>query len=621
MKKMTIRIKFSLVGLPLVFAVCLFIFLGTLYFQKRQALSALESKIQVMGDLAAYNLSFALPANNPRDVQEVIESLRQNQDLAYVVILDKSGNIIGQYRKALADQLNYRSIGDNALSDDKSILKGKSVIRRQDQTLGELYLGLTLDSLRLARETVRRNLLLIILIIFLLGAAAIFIGGSFITTPLRRMTRTAREIADGDLSRRAVVSGSDEVGQLGRSFNAMIDHVQASYRQMEATKQSLEKRVKERTKELQSEIGDRRKAEQALQDANMKLQLSVEQLGQRNAEFKLLNELYNSLQTCTSEKEIFTVCAQYAKRLFPEFEGIFFVYRTSRKLLEPAVVWGESIAGFDVMEPDECWALRQGKPHVVEKRNAGLICPHMENNDQLFQPYLCIPLVTPDEIIGLLNLRCTPSFVSAGLSLAEIGQYRSIDFTQQLALNFAGRIAMTLVNLDLRERLRQQSIRDPLTGLFNRRFMEETLEREISRAMRSGQPLGIIMMDIDYLKRFNDTYGHEAGDMMLRALGNFLQQNVRKGDIACRFGGDEFVLIMPGASAMIAKDRAELLVKDVQTIKLTYFDKGLSGISASFGVAVFPGHGNSAAVLIKAADTALLLAKKRGRSQVVMAGD
>jgi diguanylate cyclase (GGDEF)-like protein len=104
-------------------------------------------------------------------------------------------------------------------------------------------------------------------------------------------------------------------------------------------------------------------------------------------------------------------------------------------------------------------------------------------------------------------------------------------------------------------------------------------------------------------------------------LGNFLQQNVRKGDIACRFGGDEFVLIMPGASAMIAKDRAELLVKDVQTIKLTYSDKGLSGISASFGVAVFPGHGNSAAVLIKAADTALLLAKKRGRSQVVMAGD
>jgi diguanylate cyclase (GGDEF)-like protein len=315
------------------------------------------------------------------------------------------------------------------------------------------------------------------------------------------------------------------------------------------------------------------------------------------------------------------VCAQFAKRIFPEFEGIFFVYRASRKVLEPAVVWGESIADFDIIDPEDCWAIRQGKPHIVEKRSGGLICPHMENGDKLFQPYLCVPLVTHDEIIGLLNLRCPPSFVEAGLSLDEILQHRNLEFTQVLALNFAARIAMTLVNLDLRDRLHQQSIRDPLTSLFNRRFMEETLDKEISRAMRSGQPLGIIMMDIDYLKRFNDTYGHDAGDMMLRALGNFLQQNIRKGDVACRFGGDEFVLIMPGASAMIAKGRAELLVTDVQTIKLTYSDKGLGSISASFGVAVFPSHGNSAATLIKAADTALLLAKKKGRSQVVMAGD
>jgi diguanylate cyclase (GGDEF)-like protein len=618
---MTIRIKFSLIGIPLLIAASLLIYFGALHFQKRQALLDLESEIQMMGDLAAYNLAFGLPANNRGVIPEVIQSLRQNQDLAYVIILDKSGNIIGQYRKALADQVNYRSIGENALSNDKSILKGKSVIQRQDQMLGELYLGLTLHSLQQGREVMKRNLLIVALVNFLVGTLAIFFVGSFITTPLRRMTRTAREIADGDLSKRANVGAHDEVGQLARSFNTMIDHLQGSYKQMENTKQSLEKRVKERTKELQSEIGDRRKAEQALQDANMKLQMSVVQLEQRNAELKLLNEIYDSLQTCNSEREIFTVCTQFAKRIFPEFEGIFFVYRASRKVLEPAVVWGESISDFDIIEPDDCWAIRQGKPHVVEKRSAGLICPHMESGDKPFQPYLCVPLVTHDDIIGLLNLRCPPSFVEAGLSLDEIGQHRNLEFTQLLALNFAARIAMTLVNLDLRDRLHQQSIRDPLTALFNRRFMEETLDKEISRAMRSGQPLGIIMMDIDYLKRFNDTYGHEAGDMMLRALGNFLQQNVRKGDIACRFGGDEFVLIMPGASAMIAKDRAGLLVKDVQTIKLTYSDKGLSGISASFGVAVFPGHGNSAAALIKAADTALLLAKKKGRSQVVMAGD
>jgi diguanylate cyclase (GGDEF)-like protein len=621
MKTMTIRIKLLLIGVPLLLVAGLVIYFGALRTQKRQALLDLKSEIHMMGDLAAYNLGSGLSANKLGAVQEVLQSLRRNQDLAYVIILDKTGNIVGQYRKALADQVNYRSIGKDGLSDDKSILKDKAAIQRQDQMLGELYLGLNLDSLQRGREIVRRDLLIVVLINFLVGTLAVFFVGTLITTPLRRMTRTAREIADGDLSKRASVAANDEVGQLARSFNMMIDHLQGSYKQMENTKQSLEKRVKERTKELQSEIGDRRKAEQALQDANTKLQMFVEQLEQRNAELKLLNELYDSLQTCNSEKEIFAVCVQFAKQIFPEFEGIFFVYRAGRKVLEPAVVWGESIADFDIIEPDDCWAIRQAKPHIVEKRSAGLICPHMENGDKLFQPYLCVPLVTHDEIIGLLNLRIPPSFVEAGLSLDEILQRRNLEVTQQLALNFAARIAMTLVNSDLRDRLHQQSIRDPLTSLFNRRFMEETLDKEISRAMRSGQPLGIIMMDIDYLKRFNDTYGHDAGDMMLRALGNLLQQNIRKGDVACRFGGDEFVLIMPGASATIAKSRAELLVKDVQTIKLTYSEKGLSGISASFGVAVFPSHGNSAAALIKAADTALLQAKKKGRSQVVMAGD
>ena len=618
---MTIRIKFLLIGIPLLVAASLVIYFEGLYFQKWGALRTLRAEIQMMGELAASNLAFDSPPEKLGGTQESLQLLRENPNLAYVIILDQAGNLVGQYRKALADQMNYRSIGESGFSNDKTILKGKTVIQRLDQKLGELYLGVNLDSLKEGRGAVRRNVLIITLICFLFGTLAIFFVGTLITKPLRRMTRTAREIADGDLNKRANVDANDEVGQLARSFNMMIDHLQGSYKQMEGTKQSLEKRVKERTKELQTEIGDRRKAEQAIQDANMKLEMSVEQLEQRNAELKLLNELYDSLQTCNSEREIFAVCAQFAKRIFPEFEGIFFIYRAGRKVLEPAVVWGESITDFDIIEPEDCWAIRQAKPYVVEKRGAGLVCPHMEKDDKLFQPYLCVPLATHDEIIGLLNLRCPPSFVEAGLSLDEIGQHRNLEFTQQLALNYAARIAMTLVNSDLRDRLHQQSIRDPLTSLFNRRFMEETLDKEISRAMRSGQPLGVIMMDIDYLKRFNDTYGHEAGDMMLRALGSFLQQNVRKGDVACRFGGDEFVLIMPGASATIARSRAELLVKDVQTIQLNYSDKGLSSISASFGVAVFPSHGNSAAVLIKAADTALLLAKKRGRSQVVMAGD
>lgn len=191
--------------------------------------------------------------------------------------------------------------------------------------------------------------------------------------------------------------------------------------------------------------------------------------------------------------------------------------------------------------------------------------------------------------------------------------------TKQLALAMADFFALALVNIQLRDSLKQQAIRDPLTGLFNRRYMEETLNREISRAKRQRTPMGIIMLDLDHFRRFNNTFGHEAGDLVLQELAKILQSHIRIDDIACRYGGEEFVLIMPGASLEITQKRAESLLSSVQDLQLQYKGNPLDTITLSLGVAVYPGHGQTGGAVLKAADKALYRAKRSGRKQVKVA--
>jgi diguanylate cyclase (GGDEF)-like protein len=168
--------------------------------------------------------------------------------------------------------------------------------------------------------------------------------------------------------------------------------------------------------------------------------------------------------------------------------------------------------------------------------------------------------------------------------------------------------------------LREQSVRDHLTGLFNRRYMEETLERELLRAARKGLSLGMIMLDVDNLKQFNDTWGHAAGDDILRELGSLLLQQVRGEDIACRYGGDEFILILPDASRQVTCERAELICKYAQEFHLQFEGQSLAAVTLSLGIAVFPEHGITSTGILRAVDAALYRAKHNGRGRVVMAG-
>jgi len=216
-------------------------------------------------------------------------------------------------------------------------------------------------------------------------------------------------------------------------------------------------------------------------------------------------------------------------------------------------------------------------------------------------------MMAQGEALGLLHLQCTTGAPALDQE------------SQRLAETIAEQIAMALSNLNLREALRQQSIRDTLTGLFNRRYMDETLAREIERARRRDLPIGVIMLDIDYFKRFNDTYGHQAGDVLLTALGKFLQTQVRLDDIACRYGGEEFTLILPGASQELAHQRAEQLRVNIHALQVSFEGDTLAAITLSLGVAVFPAHGETAQAVLRAADAALYKAKENGRDRVELA--
>jgi diguanylate cyclase (GGDEF)-like protein len=158
-----------------------------------------------------------------------------------------------------------------------------------------------------------------------------------------------------------------------------------------------------------------------------------------------------------------------------------------------------------------------------------------------------------------------------------------------------------------------------LTGLFNRRYMQESLDRELRRAQRRRMPMGVIMIDIDHFKRFNDTFGHAAGDELLREMGTFLQGQTRAEDIACRYGGEEFALILLDASAEDTEERAKLLREEAARLRVEYGHEPLGNITISVGVAVFPDHGGAAETLLKAADAALYRAKAGGRDRVMVA--
>ena len=370
--------------------------------------------------------------------------------------------------------------------------------------------------------------------------------------------------------------------------------------------------------ELQHEVVEREKMEGVLEQTNYKLHSMVYEYGLRQQRLNLFNQMSERLQRCISLEETYPIISQFAQDLFPLAAGSLFMLNSPQNLFGAVTSWGKALSGEKTFPAENCFALQEGKIHITADFRSDSCCRHILGGGR--KSGLCVPLTAQGETLGMLHLqqRISPS-TSAQPGFDELSEGFNEEM-QQLTVTVADYLVLALSNIKLRDTLKQQAIHDPLTGLFNRRYMEETLIREISRARRYETPLGIIMIDLDHFRRFNNTFGHEAGDLVLRDLGKFLQSNIRKEDVACRYGGEEFTLILPGAPMDITEKRAETLRTLVQELEIYYNGRPLDSITLSLGVASFPEHGGTGETVLQAADAALYAAKRAGRNKVSTAG-
>lgn len=358
---------------------------------------------------------------------------------------------------------------------------------------------------------------------------------------------------------------------------------------------------------ISQEITEHKQTERQLQSANASLRRSNDELRQRNRLNALLKHLSELLQGCVTREDVYEVVANLGARLFQHQSGSLHLWHAATQHYEAVAVWGTPPPTLPFIASD-CRALVQRQPIYATRRN-GSMCAHFSEPVTKYQTTLCMPLLIRDELLGVLHTR----------SEHEPDQQEQQRW-QMLAMVVARQIATALHNLDLREQLQQQAIRDPLTGLGNRRYLDEMLRHELQRAARQQEPVGIIMFDIDHFKQFNDTHGHAAGDILLQQLGNLVRRDTRSTDIACRYGGEEFVLLLPGTEITATAAYAEQMRGKVAALAVQHGNQILSRITISLGVACFPHHGSTPDDLLRQADAALYRAKQGGRDQVMVAG-
>ena len=350
--------------------------------------------------------------------------------------------------------------------------------------------------------------------------------------------------------------------------------------------------------ELQKVLERQNDAYHELEQANLELRTI-------NSEVMLLGKMSNLLQACFTEKDAQATIAEFMRQLFPQQSGAIYRICGSINLVELLVNWGDNPPIELVFNPHDCWSLRSGRSHLFDRQHNDLPCQHYHSN--CTEQSLCIPLMAQGETFGLLYLTANSS--SNKLTEAK----------QKLALAVAEHTGLALANLKLRETLRLQSIRDALTGLYNRRYLEEYLAKETHRCQRSGKSFGVVMIDVDHFKNFNDTFGHETGDLVLQELGKFLQNSVRSSDVVCRYGGEELTLILSEVSLEDTQKIAEKIRLGVKQLNLKSHHQSVGSITISLGVAIFPQDGWTSDQLLEAADQALYRAKKEGRDRVSVA--
>ena len=352
----------------------------------------------------------------------------------------------------------------------------------------------------------------------------------------------------------------------------------------------------------------RRSFERQLSVANDHLEATIEALERRGAEAAFLKAMRDELHLCVTSAEAQACTVRHLEELVPESSGATLIINNSRSMLEIAATWNNPSSLLDGFSPDGCCGLRAGRLRWRSPGQSAINCSHFIGEPP--ENYVCIPLAAQGETLGFVYLTFPTQ------EIADLARSRILQVNEMVEL-----ASMSIAGLNLRAKLENQSIRDGLTGLFNRHFMAIALEREWHRALRSTTPLAVLMLDVDHFKAFNDAFGHEAGDAVLREVADCFRQSVRTEDVVCRYGGEEFVIILPETNEEIAMERAELIRHAISRLRVQFKGEILRQISLSIGIAMYPSPARDAADLVRLADQALYEAKRAGRDRVHVASE
>lgn len=354
------------------------------------------------------------------------------------------------------------------------------------------------------------------------------------------------------------------------------------------------------------------KAKAAAEEAHLTAQVALVEQQVQQGTARILAELDEWLQTCKSLDELFLIVRTFMEKTLPGSEGELYIYSNSRDVLDGACGWGHEKL-HDHIVPDSCWSLRRGRAYTYSTETVSFHCEHVnaQHHDPAPDDFICVPIIAHGDTVGLLHVRLKDKcYLDTNVLDAHA-------FT----LKCGEHVSLAVANVKLRDELRDQSTRDPLTGLYNRRYFLETMRAQIALCERKNSQFSLIAFDADKFKSFNDNHGHDAGDMVLRAIGTKLTEIFDKGEIPCRYGGEEFAVIVPDTDKAAATVAAERLRTAIESVTIRYGGKALPPVTVSSGVATFPGCGMVPQDLIRQADDALYQAKADGRNCVRVAPD
>lgn len=347
-------------------------------------------------------------------------------------------------------------------------------------------------------------------------------------------------------------------------------------------------------------------AKQAAEAAEAQAREILQEERARRAEARTLSDLDEWLQSCKSLDELFKIVAKFMGALVPNSEGELYLYSNSRDVLDGACEWGKGAPINDHITPDSCWSLRRGRAYEHNPHALCFTCDHVQT-DESTPPgnYICIPVIAHGDTVGLLHIR-----------FSDKTPHSEVKSMGRFASRCAEHISMAIANVKLRDELHDQSIRDPLTGLFNRRYFMDAMRREVTASDQGGKGFGLISFDADKFKMFNDNHGHDAGDLVLRTLSDRMLAVMPDDCVCARVGGEEFAVLVPQSNLTETVEVAEALRADLAAMEVRTAYGTLPPVTISAGVAAYVGDNTPPSVLMKRADEALYVAKSKGRNRV-----